>query len=69
MDVNKLPFFSDSKISRMDDLLFILLIMATIQEGGYFVGDKYVEKYVANYNENYPDKADVRKKIVGLFLL
>ena len=66
-DVDKLPFFSDSQISRMDDLLFIMLIMATIEEEGYFVGDKFVEKYVAAYNENYPEKADVRKKMVELF--
>ena len=51
----------------MDDLLFIMLIMATIEEEGYFVGDKFVEKYVAAYNENYPEKADVRKKMVELF--
>lgn len=67
VEVSKLPFFSDSKISRMDDLLFILLIMSTIQEDGYFVGDKYVEKYVSEYNENYPDKNIVRKKIVEVF--
>lgn len=51
----------------MDDLLFILLIMSTVQEGGYFVGDKYIEKYVATYNENYPDKNNVKKKIVDVF--
>ena len=67
INIAELPFFSDSKISRMDDLLFILLIMATIQEEGYFVGDKYVEKYVADYNENYPDKVDVKTKMVNLF--
>lgn len=67
VNIAELPFFSDSKISRMDDLLFILLIMATIQEEGYFVGDKYVEKYVADYNENYPDKVVVKAKMVELF--
>lgn len=67
VDISKLPFFSDSKISRMDDLLFILLIMATVQEEGYFVGDKYVERYVAEYNEDYPDKNNVKKKIIDLF--
>lgn len=68
VNISELPFFSDSKISRMDDLLFILLIMATIQEEGYFVGDKYVEKYVADYNENYPDKVVVKAKMVELFV-
>ena len=41
--------------------------MSTVQEGGYFVGDKYIEKYVATYNENYPDKNNVKKKIVDVF--
>lgn len=67
VNIAELPFFSDSKISRMDDLLFILLIMATIQEEGYFVGDKYVEKYVADYNESYPDKVNVKTNMVRLF--
>lgn len=68
-DIAKLPFFSDSKISRMDDLLFVLLIMSTIQEGGYFVGDKYVEKYVAECNEEYPEKNEVKERSVNVFKL
>lgn len=67
IDVTKLPFFSDSQISRMDDLLFILLIMSTIQEGGYFVSDKYVEKYVADFNEEYPEKKEIKNKIIKVF--
>lgn len=67
IDVAKLPFFSDSKISRMDDLLFILLIMSTIQEGGYFVGDKYVEKYISEYNEEYPERNTIKKRIIDVF--
>jgi hypothetical protein len=67
IEIAKLPFFSDSKISRMDDLLFVLLIMSTIQEGGYFVGDKYVEKYVAEFNEEYPEKDKIKNKIVDVF--
>ena len=66
VSIAKLPFFSDSQISRMDDLLFVLLIMSTIQEDGYFVGDKYIEKYVAEYNEDYPNKNIVKKRIIML---
>lgn len=67
VSIAKLPFFSDSQISRMDDLLFVLLIMSTIQEDGYFVGDKYIEKYVAEYNEDYPNKNIVKKRIIEVF--
>ena len=34
VDVTKLPFFSDSKISRMDDLLFILLLCRLFKREG-----------------------------------
>lgn len=66
-DITELPFFSDSKISRMDDLVFVLLLMSTIQEGGYFVSDKYIEKYIAEYNEEYPEKDHVKERIIAVF--
>ena len=63
VDVTKLPFFSDSKISRMDDLLFILLIMSTVQEGGYFVGDKYHRKICCyGYVKIYPGQKQCKEE-------
>mgnify|MGYP003607357380 CR=1 FL=1 len=50
----KVPIFSESELTRMADLHFILLVMATLEEGGYFPGDKQVEKYIALYNNDYP---------------
>lgn len=32
----KVPIFSESELTRMADLHFILLVMATLEEGGYF---------------------------------
>jgi hypothetical protein len=51
--------FSKDEVSRMKDLEYILLMMATIEEGGYFVGDKEVEKYVKHYDGYYPNKETI----------
>ncbi len=48
--------FSEDEVSRMKDLEYMLLMMATIEEGGYFVSDKEVEKYVKQYDDEYPNK-------------
>ncbi len=64
----KVPIFSESEITRMADLHFILLIMTTIEEGGYFPADKEVEKYIANYNDEYPNYDTMLKKIVNVIL-
>ncbi|MCR9173473.1 MAG: DUF262 domain-containing protein [bacterium] len=51
----KVPIFSESELTRMADLHFLLLVMATYEEGGYFPADKEVERYIALYNDEYPN--------------
>lgn len=51
----KVPIFSESELTRMADLHFLLLVMSTVEEGGYFPGDNEVEKYIAKYNDEYPN--------------
>ena len=48
--------FHESEFTRMADLHFLLLVMATLENDGYFPQDNEVERYIALYNENYPDK-------------
>lgn len=67
IDAEKMPFLSESQISRMDDLYFILLIMSTIEEGGYFAGDKLIEKMIAQYNEKYSQSDKVKQNILSTF--
>ncbi len=45
--------FSESELTRMADLHFILLVLSTIEEGGYFMRDNEVEKYIAKFNSSY----------------
>ncbi|BAY79767.1 hypothetical protein NIES25_62540 (plasmid) [Nostoc linckia NIES-25] len=51
-----LEVFSEGEFSRMKDLEYVLLIMSTIEEGGYFTSDKEVKTYVQKYNNEYPNK-------------
>jgi len=59
----KVPIFSESELTRMADLHFLLLIMATIEEGGYFPADNEVEKYIALFNDEYPRFEEMRDKL------
>lgn len=49
----KVPIFSESELTRMADLHFILLVLSTLEEGGYFTNDNKVEEYIAKYNDDY----------------
>jgi hypothetical protein len=48
--------FRDTEFTRMADLHFILLVMATIENGGYFAQDREVEPKISGYNDEYPGK-------------
>lgn len=63
-----IPIFSESEMSRMSDLHFILSIMATLEIGGYFTRDSEIEKMVAMYNDNFPNKEMALDKIVSVLL-
>nr|WP_294860503.1 DUF262 domain-containing protein [uncultured Fluviicola sp.] len=52
---HKVPIFSESELTRMADLHFILLVLSTLEEDGYFTQDKEVENYIAKYNDEYPN--------------
>lgn len=61
LDVNsdkleKLSIFSDSEIDRMGDLNFILILMATYEEGGYYSGRKSTEEYIVKFNDAFEQK-------------
>ena len=46
--------FRESEFTRMADLHFVLLVMSTIENGGYFAQDREVEPMVAKFNDEYP---------------
>lgn len=55
--VAALPTFGDAGLLRMDDLDFVLLVLAVAEHGGYFSYSDEVEKYIAQNNDRYPNKA------------
>lgn len=60
---HKVPIFSESELTRMADLHFILLVMSTLEEGGYFTQDTMIESYISKYNNNYPNFEETRDLI------
>ncbi len=57
----------ESEFTRMADLHFLLLVMATIENGGYFAQDREVEPKVAGFNEEYPNKGRMIALLVKTF--
>lgn len=51
-----LQLLTDGEISRMKDLEFILLIMSTVEVGGYFTSNNEVDTYIKRYDNDYPNK-------------
>ncbi len=56
VSLEKYGVFRDSEFTRMADLHFVLLVMATLENRGYFAQDREVEPKVAGLNEEYPGK-------------
>lgn len=67
LDNESFPIFSDNELNRMGDLNYILMIMATLEEGGYFAGNKMTENYIINYDEVYENSEIMKEKILSLF--
>jgi len=59
--------FKESEFTRMADLHFILLVMATIENGGYFAQDREVEPKVSNYNAEYPRRSEIESTLLKTF--
>lgn len=63
-DLSIFGVFKDTEFSRMADLHFILLVMSTVETGGYFPQDKEVETLVEGYNETYPRSLEMKNRIL-----
>lgn len=59
--------FRESEFTRMADLHFILLVMATWETGGYFAQDREVEPKVAEFNDEYPRSAQIAELLQRTF--
>jgi len=59
----------ESEFTRMADLHFILLVMATLEDGGYFAQDREDEPKVAGFNEEYPNKDHMIALLIKTFAI
>jgi hypothetical protein len=62
--ISDLPAFSESGILRMGDLDFALLVLGIYENEGYFSYSNEVEKYIARYNDEYPQQEAVKKRFI-----
>ncbi|MET3128198.1 uncharacterized protein with ParB-like and HNH nuclease domain [Arcicella rosea] len=59
-----IPIFSESEMSRMSDLHFILSVMTTLEIGGYFNRDTEIEKMISSNNDEFQKKEIISKTII-----
>jgi Protein of unknown function DUF262 len=69
IDKEHIPIFSESELTRMADLQFILLVMSTMENGGYFPFDKEIERYVQSFNNDYQNYNTMKNKLLDTFSL
>jgi len=65
INLSGLPTFSDSDISRMGDLYFILLLISTIENEGYFNRDSKIEDFIINNNDSYENSDHVKNRLIS----
>lgn len=63
-DLSVFGVFRESEFTRMADLHFILLVMTTVENGGYFNREVEVEPFVERFNEAYPNSSKVLDTIL-----
>ena len=61
-----IPIFSESEMSRMSDLHFILSVMTTLEIGGYFTRDVEIEKMISINNDEFPNKEIISNTIINV---
>lgn len=63
------PVFYASEFTRMADLHFILLVMSTLEEKGYFTNDKEIETYIVQFNDEYQNKNNTFDLLIKTFAI
>lgn len=69
ISLEKYGVFHESEFTRMADLHFILMVMATLEINGYFPRDKEVETSVAKYNDNYSNQDHMKSLLIKTFAI
>lgn len=59
-EIQELPFLSETAISRMEDLNYVLLLLSTIINKGYFTQANEVENFIARFNNEFLKKDELK---------
>ena len=68
-ELSKFPTFTEANLTRMGDVDFILLVMSTIENQGYFALDKSIEVYIEKHNDQYKNKDLTFSRILKTFAI
>ncbi|QFZ55342.1 DUF262 domain-containing protein [Oceanihabitans sp. IOP_32] len=68
IEEDEFPIFSESELSRMADLHYILLLMSTYINEGYFALDGEVENSIIKYNDHFERSEEVLNLFVENFI-
>lgn len=69
IDKEHIPIFSESELSRMADLHFILLLQSTVIADGYFSRDTEIENFIIAHNDEFPESNSIQERFIKLFEL
>lgn len=64
VELDQFGVFHDSEFTRMADVHFFLLIMSTIERGGYFPRDNELEKCIAEFNDEFKNSHKIKSLIL-----
>jgi hypothetical protein len=67
IELEKYGVLKESEFTRMADLHFVLLVMSTVENEGYFAQDKEVENLVSMYNDEYLNKDHMMALLIKVF--
>lgn len=65
--LSELEIFNDGEVTRMKDLEFVMTLMCIVEDKGYFSTTKLNEKYIKDFNEEYPNKDKIKKLFNRIF--
>lgn len=68
IEEDEFPIFSESELSRMADLHYMLLLMSTKITGGYFARDSEVENSIIKYNDYFEESEDITSSFIKNFI-
>ena len=62
-DFKQLEILTEQEVSRMKDIEFLLLVLASIELGRYFTQDKELQEVIKRYDDEYPNRIAMKSAV------